>query len=58
MPNGGYVPENGIALCATCHELAEQFHNTGIPVSGYDPATLYKVIGSSYELAVKASNRL
>jgi hypothetical protein len=26
MPNGGYVPENGMTLCETCHMLAEQYH--------------------------------
>lgn len=41
MPNGGYVPENGIALCAPCHELAERFHATGSAHPGYSPADLY-----------------
>ncbi len=58
MPNGGYVVENGIALCNTCHLKAEQYHVTGIAHQGYEPETLYKIIGSSYDLAIKASERL
>lgn len=50
MPNGGYVKENGITLCPDCHFKAE---------TGYMTAEhLYKLIGSSYELAKKASERL
>lgn len=58
MPNGGYVPENGITLCPGCHEKAEVFHNTGTPLEGWSPQNLYDMIGSSYDLAVRASNRL
>lgn len=58
MPNGGYVPENGISLCLDCHEKAEVFHSTGTAVEGFSPADLYKLIQSSYDLAVKASNKL
>ena len=29
MPNGGYVPENGITLCAEHHMQAERFHSSG-----------------------------
>ncbi len=29
MPNGGYVAENGITLCGTCHTLAEYWHVSG-----------------------------
>jgi 5-methylcytosine-specific restriction endonuclease McrA len=58
MPNGGYVKENGISLCPGCHEKAEVFHSTGSPVEGWAPADLYKMIGTSYEEAVKASERL
>jgi hypothetical protein len=39
MPGGGYVPENGIALCRRpggCHEQAEVFHATGTALPGYD----------------------
>ena len=55
MPNGGYVPENGIALCASCHEKAEVFHATGTPLPGFAPNELYAVIGSSREKAERAS---
>lgn len=58
MPNGGYVKENGISLCPSCHEKAEVFHSTGTALPGWHPSDLYKEIGSSYELAVKASERL
>src|SRR5579885_3871709 len=58
MPNGGYVKENGISLCPTCHEKAEVFHSTGTALPGWAPEDLYKLIGSSYEQAVKASERL
>lgn len=58
MPNGGYVAENGISVCATCHEKAET-HHRGEPVpAGYSPPELYAKIGSSYERAVKASEKL
>lgn len=58
MPNGGYVKENGISLCPECHIKAEVFHSTGTAVPGFSPDDLYKKIGSSYEKAVKASERL
>lgn len=58
MPNGGYCSANGISLCATCHELAEQFHRTGQAASGFAPEDLYRMIGSSYDLAVTASKNL
>lgn len=58
MPNGGYVKENGISLCTECHEKAESFHSTGIPLEGYSPEDLYKKINSSYEKAIKASEEL
>ncbi len=58
MPNGGYVKENGISLCPTCHEKAEVFHSTGTALPGWAPEDLYKMIGSTYEEAVKASQRL
>jgi hypothetical protein len=56
MPNGGYVPQNGISLCFDCHIKAEQFHSTGISYPGYSPEDLYAKIGSSKELAEKKSN--
>ena len=58
MPNGGYVKENGISLCAECHQKAEVFHSTGTPVEGYSVEDLYKKINSNYEKAVEASNKL
>jgi 5-methylcytosine-specific restriction endonuclease McrA len=58
MPNGGYVKENGISLCAPCHEKAEVFHSTGTPVPGYSIEELYRAIGSTYEQAIKASEKL
>lgn len=58
MPNGGYVKENGISLCPACHEKAEVFHSTGTALPGWAPEDLYKMVGSSYEEAVKASARL
>ena len=58
MPNGGYCKENGVSLCPVCHGLAEVFHSTGTAVAGFSPDDLYKLIGSSHEAAVKASERL
>lgn len=46
MPNGGYVPENGITLCASdtdtdnCHWKAERYHATGTAHPGYSPDEL------------------
>lgn len=58
MPNGGYVPENGVTLCDDCHPLAEVFHQTGVPYPGFAPADLYARIGSSREAAHRASLKL
>lgn len=64
MPNGGYVLENGISLCSECHIKAEaqyKYIELAIPCpnyEGYLPDDLYKLIGSSEEIAVKASERL
>lgn len=57
MPNGGYVPENGISLCETCHRLAELWHESGHRewIPGYHPGDLYAEIGSTYEQAYEAS---
>lgn len=50
MPNGGYVPENGISLCPDCHIEAE---------AGTIPADeLYRIIGSTFEKAYAASEAL
>jgi hypothetical protein len=64
FPNGGYVPENGITLCAeggpdvNCHWKAERSHSTGVPHPGYSPEELYALIGSSLEQAIEADARL
>lgn len=60
MPNGGYVKENGISLCPKCHYEAETFHilqGAGAK-QGFFPDDLYKLIGSSKEKAIEASNKL
>jgi 5-methylcytosine-specific restriction endonuclease McrA len=57
-PNGGYVKENGITLCAICHEKAEEYYKTGLAVEGYTPNDLYKLIGSSLKEALEASEKL
>ncbi|MGC4044986.1 MAG: HNH endonuclease [Armatimonas sp.] len=48
MPGGGYVAENGISLCETCHRLAEQLWETGTAAPGFTPDDLYRVVGSSH----------
>lgn len=58
MPNGGYVKQNGIGLCAACHLLAEVFHETGNAHPGYSPDELYARIDSSLEKAQRASLKL
>jgi predicted restriction endonuclease len=55
MPSGGYVAQNGISLCEPCHEQAEIFHSTGEALPGFSVEDLYKLIGSSYEKALRAS---
>lgn len=55
MPNGGYVKENGIALCEGCHWKAEEFHRTGKALPGWSPEDLYLKIGSDYEKAQQKS---
>ena len=55
MPNGGYVAKNGITLCKVlknCHLKAEK----GEP--GFEREKLYKLINSSYEDAVRHSEKL
>jgi len=69
MPNGGYVPENGITLCkigedgeeaTSCHMKAELFHiSEGLHwENGMHPDNLYVLIGSSKESAIEASKKL
>lgn len=61
MPNGGYVLENGITVCKIdCHFQVELFHITEGEEwnENLHPDDLYKLIGSSKELAIKKSNKL
>lgn len=59
MPNGGYVKENGITVCEKpCHMIVESYHATGVSVDGFSPDELYKIIGSSKELALDKSKRI
>lgn len=58
MPNGGYVAENGVSLCADCHARAEAFHRGESVPPGFLPAELYRLIGSSEDAARAASERL
>jgi len=60
MPHGGYVRENGISLCPMHHEMAEMYHQTEgeLCEEGFLPSQLYSKVGSSYEKALDASNRL
>lgn len=60
MPNGGYVKENGISVCPKHHMECEQFHITHGEswVPGKHPDDLYKIIGSSKEIAIEKSNGL
>jgi hypothetical protein len=72
MPGGGYVKENGICLCKvppngkligepsaqrSCHEKAEEWLKIGQGEEGYDPDSLYRLIGSSLDLALRASEK-
>lgn len=61
MPNGGYVLENGITLCKyECHMMAELFHITDGEdwYNGMHPDDLYKLIGSSRDLAIEKCLKL
>lgn len=58
MPNGGYVKENGITLCKECHIKAESTHNDMEIPDGFTREELYERIGSTREVAVKASEKL
>ncbi len=59
MPDGGYVPENGITLCDppegdSCHFKAEVWHKSAGAAffGGFTPDELYEIIGSSHEKAL------
>ncbi len=57
MPNGGYVAENGVTLCADCQKNAEA-HHRGDPVPpGFAPEDLYGLIGSSEGAARAAADK-
>ena len=60
MPNGGYVMENGITLCAVHHLQAELYHQSSGTKghTGMYPDDLYSMIDSFYGLAVKKSSEL
>jgi len=60
MPNGGYVAENGISLCPECHKKAEVWHSSKKTnyVKGFHPDDLYRLIGSSLEIAVHKAQSL
>lgn len=58
MPNGGYVMENGIALCPECHIKAETEYSIGMSYPEYSTECLYKAIDSNYDKAVEASKKL
>lgn len=63
LPNGGYVPENGITLCKAeggCHEKAEACLHDVLKMKDrvYGPDALYALIRSSPSKAFAASRRL
>ncbi len=60
MPNGGYVKENGITVCGSCHLECEQYHISGGSewVDGKHPEDLYRMISSSKEEAFAVSKQL
>jgi 5-methylcytosine-specific restriction endonuclease McrA len=63
MPNYGFAPENGISLCAEHHKIAEAasmlaFHVAGQSYGEFKPSELYKKIGSSFEIAEEACDKL
>jgi hypothetical protein len=58
LPNGGYVKENGISVCPRCHMKAEVYHQTGTPLPGFSMEELYSLVGSSLEMATRASKKL
>lgn len=60
LANGGYVKENGITLCDSgCHIKAEDYLQERDQADpNFAPAHLYKLIGSSFEEAVLASEKL
>ena len=69
MPNGGYHLSNGITVCEEgCHMKVERWHilgydkedveRTEIIDEKFTPDALYKLIGSSFEIAFRDSSWL
>ena len=58
MPAGGYVATNGISICEYCHIKAEEEYWDPGAFPELSVANLYKIIGSSEEMARKDSERL
>ncbi len=59
MPNGGYVAENGITLCFYHHRLVENIYMSGVESGGpFHPDSLYEIIKSNKELAIKKSEEM
>lgn len=60
FPNGGYIKENGITLCETCHLLAEKYHmsNGQTYHTNMHPDDLYNIINSSFEIAIHKDGEL
>jgi hypothetical protein len=58
MPNGGYVPQNGISVCSDCHWKAEAEHRGEDPELGYSRAELFALIGTTFDEAWEASEKL
>jgi len=56
--HGGYIPQNGIALCSSCHVKAEEFYRIGKAEPGFSPEELIKIIGSTKELAYSVDSDL
>lgn len=50
---GGYVKENGISLCKPCELKANQNQD-----ENFSPANLYRLIGSSFELAETEAKKM
>jgi 5-methylcytosine-specific restriction endonuclease McrA len=55
MPNGGYVMENGITLCKSCHISVEEAYFSTDPDPQLTPEALYLLIGSSRDIAWQKS---
>ena len=59
MPNGGYVMSNGITVCGDHHIICESWwEKCDSRNRTFSPISLYQIIGSSYEQALKDSEKL